>query len=654
MAALERHVVVAVRDGLHARPATQFVQLAKRFTATLEVERGGQRANARSAVKLMLLGIKERDEILLRAEGEDAAEALDQLAAFIATPEAGQEAPPRAGAPIAAAAVPAHATPGAWQGIGASEGVAIGPAFAYFPAPLPEAPRLLPPGEIAGEVARHRAAVDSVLQELALRRAAARPGSEAAEILGALVELARDAELRDEMEGRIRRGLDAVAATLGAGRELAEGFATLDDPYLRARAEDLRSVARQIALTLLGQSDAALEDVPQGAILLAEELAAWDLARVPPGRLAGIVCRQGGATSHLAIMARAQGIPAVLACPAAPDLLQAAQRVALDGRAGLVQLDPDAASEAALSCRIAEERAARDALQRWRDAPSVTRDGRAIEIAANLGALAEIEAAQAAGAEGVGLFRSEFLFMARRTPPGEQEQFEVYDALARAFAPHSVVVRTLDIGGDKPVAGIDIPHEENPFLGWRGLRLCLERPDIFRPQLRALLRAAVRGNLRVMLPMVVEPEEVRQTRALIEQCRAELAAEGVPHGDFALGIMVETPAAALLADELAREVAFFSVGTNDLTQYVMAADRMNPRVARLNRPDHPAVLRAIGAVCRAARAAGIPVAVCGEAAARPELIPALVELGVTELSMSPASILRARQCVAGLGAPEGA
>ncbi|MBE9604292.1 phosphoenolpyruvate--protein phosphotransferase [Acetobacteraceae bacterium H6797] len=646
---MTRPVVVALRDGLHARPAAQMVQLAKRFAATLEVERGGRRASARSAVKLMLLGVQERDEIVLHAEGEDAAEALEEMVAFVSTPGAGQEAPPRAmpaGGEREVAATPD--ADGRLRGTGASEGTAVGPAFAFFPEALPESPQMVPAEALPDELERHGAAVAAVNAALAHRHAAAVPGSEESAILAALLEVARDEELLADMRARIGRGIDAVAATLMAGRELAEGFERLEDPYLRARAEDVRSVARQIGLALLGRADAALEEVPHGAIILADELAAWDLARIPPGRLGGILCRQGGATSHLAIMARAQGIPAVLACPASVEALRAAHVVALDGRSGEVWLDPAPSVRETLAARIADERRAREALEELRDAPSVTRDGRAIQVAANLGAVAEIDAARRAGAEGVGLFRSEFLFLARRSLPDEQEQFTVYDTLARAFAPHAVVVRTLDVGGDKPVAGIDFPHEDNPFLGWRGLRMCLERPDVFKPQLRALLRAATAGNLRVMLPMVVEAEEVRAARTVIEECKAELKAEGVPHGDFALGIMIETPAAAFLAEELAREVDFFSIGTNDLTQYIMAADRMNPRVARLNRPDHPAVLRAIGAVCRAAKGAGIPVTVCGEAAAKPEMIPLLIGLGVDELSMSPASILQAKRSIRAL------
>ena len=246
---------------------------------------------------------------------------------------------------------------------------------------------------------------------------------------------------------------------------------------------------------------------------------------------------------------------------------------------------------------------------------------------------------------GVGLFRSELLFMEGKAPPTEEQQTQVYAALASAFAPYPVIVRTLDVGGDKPVPGIAFPSEDNPFLGWRGIRMCLDRPDIFKPQLKALLRAALSGKVKIMLPMVADLEEVRRTRALLAECRAELDQRRTPFGDPELGIMIETPAAALMAEDLAREVAFFSVGTNDLAQYVMAADRLNPRVAHLNRAEHPAVLRSVELVCSAARSAGIWVGICGEAAARPDLIATFIRMGVTELSMSPSSIPRAKKCV---------
>jgi phosphotransferase system enzyme I (PtsI) len=319
--------------------------------------------------------------------------------------------------------------------------------------------------------------------------------------------------------------------------------------------------------------------------------------------------------------------------------------VALDGKTGDAWLDPAADIELRVRAKMTEEARERDALEAFRVLQPVTRTGQAIEVAANLGSLKEIEPALNAGAMGVGLFRTELLFMERKTLPSEDEQASIYAELAGAFAPRPVIVRTLDIGGDKPVAGVEFPHEENPFLGWRGVRMCLDRPDVFKPQLKALLRAATKGNIKIMVPMITNADEVLRVKALLAECRSELAAAGVAHGDPDLGIMMETPAAALLAADLAKHADFFSIGTNDLTQYIMAADRLNPRVADLNRADHPAVLAAVRLICEAAIAQGIWVGICGEAAARPDLIPIFLQMGVTELSMSPASIPRAKKVI---------
>ena len=466
-----------------------------------------------------------------------------------------------------------------------------------------------------------------------------------AEILEALIEVARDAELIGAVETAIRAGRDALTATLEAGRSLAETFEKVDNDYIRARAEDVRGVTRALALAVAGKADSNLAQAPEGAILVAEEISAWDFAKAPLRSIAGILCTKGGATSHVAIMARTHGIPAVLGARATVAALKAAGVVALDGKTGEVWLDPDAAKIGEIRGSLAAELRERDALDAYRHVAPVTLNGQAVEVAANLGSLKEIEPALKAGAMGVGLFRTELLFMERKTLPSEDEQAGIYTELARAFAPYPVIVRTLDIGGDKPVAGIEFPHEDNPFLGWRGVRMCLDRPDVFKPQLKALLRAAVEGNVKIMVPMITNADEVLRVKALLAECRTELDAAGVPAGDPELGIMMETPAAALLAADLAKHAAFFSIGTNDLTQYIMAADRLNPRVADLNRADHPAVLRAIELICEAAKQQGIWVGICGEAAARPDLIPTFLRMGVKELSMSPASIPRAKKTV---------
>lgn len=647
---LEREAVVRVREGLHARPATEFVKLARSFSADIEIVCGGKSANAKSAVKLMLLGVKEADRILLRAVGPDASEALETLSNFVLAGQADEPAPdlerPAGGvaAPLTPTGREAAHESAALRGVPASEGAALGPVFAFFPEALEAPLRTIAASDVEDEIARLARTVGAVSAELA-ERAAAVAGSEEALIVEALSEIASDVEFKQRIETRIYAGRDAASAALDAGAALAEEFAGLADSYMRARAEDVRAVARQIALALLGKKDASLAEAPAGAVILAEEISAFDLAGAPLDRIAGLVCVKGGATSHVAIIARAYGVPAVLGLEIEASRLRAARVAALDGMTGEVALDPDAATAERFLEQIERGAQLKAALQAYAGIEPRTRGGRLIEVAANIGSLKEIDAALAVGAMGVGLFRTEFLFMERKRPPNEDEQAEVYAKLAKAFAPWPVIVRTLDIGGDKPAPGIEFPHEDNPFLGWRGVRMCLDRPDIFKPQLRALLRAAVHGNVKVMAPMIAEVEEVRRVKSLIEECRAELSAEGVAHGAFDLGIMIETPAAALLADELAREAAFFSIGTNDLTQYVMAADRLNPRVAYLNRADHPAVLKAVGMICDAANKAGVWVGVCGEAAGRPDLIAAFVAMGVHELSMSAASIPRAKKCI---------
>jgi phosphocarrier protein FPr len=643
---VERTVCVRVRDGLHARPATQFVKLAKSFQSDIEIVRDGQGVSAKSSVKLMLLGIKEDDEITLRATGNDAAVAVSTLTRFMETPDAGHDVGGTAAqaqpTPPSQAKQPAPA-PVVGHGVPASEGTALGAPYPFFQEPLKAEPRQVPPDGIEAEVLRYEKALAQTVAALLEQRGSADLKSEDLQIIDALVDVARDAALVDQINGRIRNGEEAVYATLAAGEELAASFTAMEDAYIRARAEDIRGVTRNVALTLLGRKAASLADVPEGAIVVADEINAWDFAKAPISRIAGILCTKGSSTSHVAIMARTHGLPAVLGYQGPVEGLRRAKTIAIDGHTGEVVLDPSEDVAETFRGRIRKEAEARAELASYTHREPRTRDGRLIEVAANLGSLSEIEAALKAGAMGVGLFRTELLFMERKVLPSEDEQAAIYTELAWAFAPRPVIVRTLDIGGDKPVAGIEFPEEENPFLGWRGIRMCLDQPEIFRPQLKALLRAAVVGNVKVMLPMIADVSELKAAKALLEECRAELRDRGIAFGAIELGVMMETPAAALLAEDLAAEADFFSIGTNDLTQYIMAADRLNPRLAKLNRADHPAVMKAVALICEAARKGGIWVGVCGEAAAREDLIPEFIRLGVTELSMSPSSIPRAKK-----------
>lgn len=659
---MERSTIVRVHEGLHARPATRFVRLAKSFEADVEIVKDGKAVSAKSSVKLMLLGVKENQEVTVRANGADAIEAIEALIGYLENPQAGLDAgeEPRDSAAgserpteIAATkdegvAVPSvEAAPGL-AGVAASEGVYLGPAFAHFPPEIGSESRALAAHEIGGEVERFFNAVAVVRERMDKTLADEKLAGGDRGIVAALRDIAADETLTNDAEATIRNGIDAVSATIIVSSRLAAEFGAVEDPYLNARADDMQAVGRQICLALLGQDDASLDHIPQGAVLIAEDIGAWDLARAPLKRIGAIVCGRGGATSHIAIIARSHGIPAVLGLGARVGELREAKEVAVDGSAGLVIPDPNAAVRTEFIGRMSEAEKERQALEVFRQAVPMLADGTVIEVAANLGSLEEIEAALEAGAIGVGLFRTELLFMRHMHLPSEDMQAETYSALALAFAPNPVIVRTLDIGGDKPIAGIEFPEEDNPFLGWRGIRMCLDRPDIFKRQLRALLRAAVHGNIKVMLPMVSDLSEVRRTQQLVEECAAELKTEGVPYSAFPLGVMIETPAAVLIAPALAKEVAFFSIGTNDLTQYVMAADRLNPTVASLNDVTNPAVMAAIEMTAKAGVEAGIMVGMCGEAAGRPDLIPAFIGMGLTELSMSPASIPRAKKRIAEL------
>ena len=534
-------------------------------------------------------------------------------------------------------------------GIGASEGVAVGPSFVPdTDRPEPERDRITE-DEVEAELARFRKATEAVAASLAETGAGLRSSGheEEAGIFDFHVEMAEDPELASSVEERVRKLHSPEAAVLVAGEEYATQFAEMDE-YMAARADDVRDVTGQISAELMGRSNSSFAAMQTPSVVLARTLAPSDTARIKAGLALGFVTAEGSRTSHVSIMARSMGIPAVVGVGEALEGALDAKRVAIDGNEGTAITDPDEETVARfqrMSAALAEERAA---LDEYRHVEARTSEGRRIEVAANLGSASEAEDALGWGAEGVGLFRTEFLFMEREELPSEDEQYDAYSAVARAFGEKPVIIRTLDVGGDKDLPGVDQAHEENPFLGWRGIRMSLDTPDLFQPQLRAILRAAADGNIKVMFPMVADVGELKDARMMLQETRAELEAEGVRTGALETGVMIETPAAALCAAELARESAFFSIGTNDLVQYTLGADRGDERLRRLQSADHPAVLALIRQTCEAANAAGIPVGVCGEAAGEPDMIPRLLTLGVTELSMSPPSIPRAKKVVSEL------
>jgi len=534
------------------------------------------------------------------------------------------------------------------KGRAVSSGFGIGPALMWVDGSTAQPTlTMLPEHEIPAERKRLEQAVSTARAELqALHaKATARLGTETATIIEAQILMLDDPELIGTTLDRVHaEGLAVPGVLAKVGDELAQMLAALDDPYLKERAADVRDVTARLLRHLTGNQ--GRPPLIPSAILVANDLPPSELIQMVSGQIAALVLLAGGDTSHTAILARSLGIPAVFGLGDAGQTIATGVTVLVDGDAGLVSVDPSPDLMAAYSKRIAERQQELQALKAFRDLPAKTLDGHPVRLAANIGSAQEATAARAAGADGVGLFRTEFLFLDRQAPPTEAEQLSVYRETLTAMTPHPVLFRTLDIGGDKPVPFLALTPEENPFLGLRGIRLSQVFIPLFRTQLRALLQATDSGRVQVMVPMLSSKQELLWVREQFASVTAELRAEGHPCSQPPdLGVMIETPAAALLANELAPLVDFFSIGMNDLTQYTLAVDRLNPRVAHLYDPYHPAVLRLVQMTVQGAHRHGRWVGLCGELAGDPRIIPILLGLGLDELSMSIPQLARVKQAI---------
>ena len=633
-------ILVASRTGLHARPAAVVAATARRFGADLRLLKGDREANARSVVSIMALEVGGGDTLTVVGRGDDAAEAVAAIATTLATdldagPGAAERTPAPNVAPIAAVtqAGVAPSTPitgepnaaGLLRGVAASPGVAIGRIFHLRHNDAVVEERSADPTQEQRALDSAIAAAHLQLEGLRQRLTTEADPDHAA-IFAAHQELLEDPEVVDRAVARIRAGDSAPHAWRQAYTSQADRLHALDNAVLRGRATDLRDVGRRVLHLLVGVSSPI--DVPPESIVVAEDLTPSDTASLDRTRVLGLCTTMGSATSHVAILARGLGLPAVAGVDPRILSLPSGTRVVLDGDRGTVDTTLSAGDEARIVARQAADAERRSRELAVAMEPAITRDGHRVEVVANIGAVKEGARVPEVGGEGVGLLRSEFLFMDRRTAPDEDEQARSYETVARALGPDRIlVIRTLDVGGDKPLPYLDVAAEANPFLGERGVRLTLARPELFRTQIRAILRASTAGKVAMMFPMIATLAEWRAARAMVEQEREALGVPPIP-----IGIMVETAAAALIADRFAREADFFSIGTNDLTQYTLAMDRTNPRLARQVDALHPSVLRLIERTVAGARLHGRWVGICGALAGDPQAIPILIGLGVYELS----------------------
>lgn len=539
-----------------------------------------------------------------------------------------------------------------FQGLAASGGIARGLVYVLHHDDEEVPKRSIKASEVENEIERLENALLATREQISAlqQRVEESIGAENASIFDAHLLVTEDSTLNDEVLKRVRRErLNIEFIYSEVADRFVQTFAQMNDPYLRERAADIHDVARRVIHNLLGKELKSGARFSEPHILVAHDLTPSDIAEMPRDLVLGLITEAGGQVAHAAIIARSLRLPAVIGLAGATSHLATGDSVLLDGYDGLVVINPTEQTLWEYGQIESRHHEIEERLDELRDTQAITQDGRKIILSANIELPEDVPMVKASGAEGVGLYRTEFIFLNRNQLPSESDQFDAYRRVAEEVLPHSVIIRTLDVGGDKLTTALNVPGELNPFLGWRAIRLCLERVDVFKAQLRAILRASAHGNVRIMFPMISSVVELRKAKAILAECRDELRNEGIPFSDhIEIGAMVEIPSAALTADILAPEVDFFSIGTNDLVQYTIAVDRLNERISYLYQPAHPAILRLIEMTVKAAHAAGIWVGVCGEMAGDIQMIPLLLGLGIDELSTGAANVPRVKRVVQSL------
>ena len=536
------------------------------------------------------------------------------------------------------------------RGIPVSQGVSQGRVVVLNRSRIVPAKAGFETDDQAGEEARFQTALAETRKQLTAVQERLRDefGAKESQIFDAHLLVLEDPALMEEVGRQIRDEHHTPEyAFYTASEKYAEALSAVDDSYLSERAADIRDVTQRVLGNLMGQPQrAGVSDLTEPCIVVANDLTPSDTAQLDPAKVLGFVTEVGSRTSHTAILARSLQIPAVLGLGEAIEELKPGQTVLLDGFNGFVIISPSEQTLFEYGQLVERQSSIEESLDEIRTEPAKTLDGHTIILSANIERAGDVEAVRKSGATGVGLFRTEFLFINRSDLPNEEEQFQAYKKVTESLAPEPVIIRTLDLGGDKLLSHVNVAAEMNPFLGWRAIRLCLEEKDLFRTQLRAILRASAFGDLKIMYPMVSGMDELDAANVLLDECRNQLRAEGVEFAEnLEIGVMIETPSAAMIADSLARCVQFFSIGTNDLIQYSLAVDRLNEKIAHLYEPTHPGILRLIKTTVDAGQAQKIWTGVCGEMAGELAMVPLLIGLGVAELSVAPSLVPRVKMLI---------